>query len=107
MPLYHKLVRDNIPSIIESNGKIAKTHVLGMEEYQKALQEKLLEETKEYLANPFSLEELADIQEVVLALVESMGYENEDLERTRREKEILNGRFEKRIFLESVEEKEE
>ena len=99
MPSYHKLVRDNIPSIIESNGKIAKTRILETKEYQKALQEKLVEETNEYLANPTSLEELADIQEVVLALVESLGHESEDLEKIRQEKEILNGRFEKRIFL--------
>ncbi len=98
MPSYHKLVRDNIPSIIESNGKIAKTRVLGTEEYQKALQEKLVEETKEYLANPTSLEELADIQDVVLALAESMGYESEDLERTRREKRDSKWSFRKTHF---------
>ncbi len=102
---YRKLVRDNIPSIIESNDKKAIIRILGDEEYFLALKEKLKEETKEYLRSPSSLEELADISEVVLALAAYLGYEEEDLEHARKEKAFLNGSFSRRIYLEEVKSK--
>lgn len=102
---YQKLVRDEIPTIIESNDKIAVTRILGDDEYFSALKEKLVEETNEYLVSPSSLEELADIEEVVLALASFLGYEEEEVEHKRKEKAFLNGGFSKRIFLEEVKEK--
>ncbi len=104
MPKYQKLVRDNIPSIIESNDKVAITRTLNEEEYFSALKEKLLEEVNEYLLSPTSLEELADIEEVVISLAPYLGHDEEELEHIRKEKAFLNGSFYKRIFLEEVKE---
>jgi len=99
---YKKLVRDKIPEIIRANGKEPITRILNDEEYLKELIKKLHEETDEFAAQP-SLEELADIQEVLYALLKSMGFTKEDLERLGHDKTTTRGGFNKRVFLESVE----
>ncbi len=104
MKTSQKLVRDNIPSLIEKDGKTAKTRILSKEETLIALKTKLLEETNEYLSSEESLEELADIEEVVFALALESGHSLEELEQIRLEKRNRNGAFTKRIFLESVSE---
>ncbi|MFR8711864.1 MAG: nucleoside triphosphate pyrophosphohydrolase [Anaerotignum lactatifermentans] len=57
---YHKLVRDRIPEIIESDGKQCVCEVLSSEEYLALLDEKLQEELNEYEKSK-SLKELADL----------------------------------------------
>lgn len=47
--MYQKLVRDNIPAIIEKNGETCVTRKLTDKEYETALAEKLQEEVKELL----------------------------------------------------------
>ena len=66
MPIktYHKLVRDRIPEIIESDGKTCVCETLSDEEYIRLLDEKLNEELAEYQESK-SLEELADLLEVM------------------------------------------
>lgn len=98
---YSKLVRDNIPQIIARQGKQATTRRLGEAEYEVKLKEKLMEEVGEFLAAA-SVEELADIQEVVLALSASMNISRAELENVRLEKRSRNGGFEKRLLLEEV-----
>lgn len=100
--VYNKLVRDKIPDIIRANGQVPQTRILESPEYLKTLIEKLKEEATEFAENP-SAEELADIKEVVIALREAMGIHASELENVRRQKAKTNGRFTKRIFLESVE----
>ncbi len=103
MPIYNKLVRDMIPEIIKSSGKVAHTHILSEDEYITELDKKLGEEFAEYQADK-SLEELADMLEVMYAIAVARGYSVEELEALRREKAKKRGAFEKRIFLERVEE---
>jgi predicted house-cleaning noncanonical NTP pyrophosphatase (MazG superfamily) len=62
-----KLVRDKIPEIMAANGEKAIIHTLGNDEYLQELTRKLGEEYDEFKAG-LNIEELADIQEVVLAL---------------------------------------
>ena len=102
MKVYNKLVRDNIPSIMSSQGKNYRTHVASEEEYKIKLKEKLLEEVNEFFENP-CLEELADIFEVFTALVEALGYSQDELADCMATKADTNGEFENRIILESVE----
>lgn len=103
MKIYNKLVRDKIPEIIAADGKTAHTRLLGNNEYLKELIKKLKEEAAEFEAEP-SIEELADINEIIIAIRETMGIHAGDLEDMRRKKAAKNGRFKKRIFLTSVEE---
>lgn len=103
MPKYNKLVRDRIPEIIENSGKTAHTYLLGDKEYIAELDRKLGEEYAEYQADK-NIEELADMLEVIYAIAKARGASVEELERVRKEKAEKNGAFEKRIFLEGVEE---
>ena len=102
MTIHNKLVRDKIPEIIENTGKTAYCHILAEEEYLSELDKKLNEECAEYQADK-SLEELADMLEVMYAIAEARGYSLEELENVRAEKAIKRGGFKDRIFLEKVE----
>ena len=84
---YNKLVRDNIPQIVEDDGNIAITHVAGDEEYRQKLVEKLQEELNEFLADGKDPSELADMLEVIYAICELQGISREELEEIRKKKE--------------------
>ena len=64
---YHKLVRDKIPEMIREQGETPVFRILEQEEYLKELDRKLHEEIREYQEDK-SLEELADVLEVMLAI---------------------------------------
>lgn len=105
MKIYNKLVRDNIINIISNSNKKAKYHILTDDDYLTELNNKLVEELNEYLESN-EIEELADIQEIINALVVLKGYTFDKFDEIRENKAIKNGKFEKKIFLESVEENE-
>ena len=100
---YHKLVRDRIPEIIESDGKICVCETLSDEDYISLLDQKLDEELTEYQESK-SLEELADLLEVIQAVVKARGWTVEELEQVRAEKATKRGGFEKKILLKEVQE---
>jgi len=102
--MYKKLVRDNIPNIIESNGEIAITRILSDEEYKKELEKKLYEEYNEVInsSDDDRIEELADMLEVMIALAEVEGKTFDDIEKIRVLKKEKRGGFSKRIYLEDV-----
>lgn len=99
---YNKLVRDKIPEIIEGGGKIAKTRVLNNEDYLEELIKKLSEEYEEFKVER-NVEELADIQEVLLAIAEALDIPASQLAQVMAKKAVNRGGFKKRIYLESVE----
>ena len=101
MKEYNKLIRDKIPEIIEAAGKQCIVEVMNEEEYLEALDAKLNEELAEYQADK-SLEELADLLEVMYAVVRARGYTTEKLERVRKQKAEKRGDFEKRLRLKGV-----
>lgn len=101
MRIYNKLVRDNIPEIIEKNGKTAHTSVLCNEDYISALKEKLIEEANEFIESE-ELIELADILEVVDALAKVKSSSLDEILELKRQKADKNGAFDKKIFLEFV-----
>lgn len=96
--VYNKLVRDRIPELMERQGKRPVTRLLEPEEYTRALEEKLREETEEYFRDQ-NAEELADILEVVFALGKNLGCSQETLLRLRREKAQARGAFRDRVYL--------
>lgn len=98
---YKKLVRDNIPEIIRKNGEVPVTRILDDDAYLDELIRKLKEEVAEFEADR-SIEELADIKEVLIAIREALGIRAGELEDTRRAKAVKNGRFKKRIYLDEV-----
>lgn len=100
--VYNKLVRDKIPQIIAASGKKCVTEVLQEDAYLQKLDEKLSEELAEYQESK-SLEELADLLEVMAAVVKARGYSWEELERIRVRKREKRGGFEDRILLKESE----
>lgn len=98
---YHKLVRDRIPEIIEADGKTCVTEILSDEQYLEMLDTKLTEELIEYQESK-SLEELADLLEVIQAVVVARGWTWGQLEQIRQEKAAQRGGFEKKILLKEV-----
>ena len=101
MKTFNKLVRDRIPEIICRNGEMPTISLLGDEEYARELNKKLQEEVNEYLESG-SVEELADIEEVLRAIVSLKGLSYEELDKIRKEKADKRGAFANRVFLQRV-----
>jgi len=98
-----KLVRDKIPEIVEANGasdKYTFNVCKDKDEKIERLLNKVTEETSELLEEP-SLEEMADVLEVIYALAETMGFSSEELENVRQTKQKLRGGFKKGFIIKS------
>ena len=104
LKVYNKLVRDRIPEIIEADGKRCKTRILSDEEYLRYVDAKLDEELAEYHKDG-SIEELADLLEVIRAAAAARGSSIEEVEAIRVRKAEKRGGFEERILLIEVEDK--
>ena len=100
---YHKLVRDRIPEIIEADGKTCVCETLSDEDYLSLLDQKLNEELAEYQESK-SLEEMADLLEVIQAIVKARGWTLEELEQVRANKAAKRGGFEKKVLLKEISE---
>ena len=99
--IYNKLVRDKIPEIIETSGKMCEIEILSDEEYLQMLDKKLDEELAEYHQEQ-NVEELADLLELLYATAKARGYSIEELEHVRIEKQKARGGFDKKFLLKSV-----
>lgn len=105
--MYQKLVRDNIPAIIEKNGETCVTRKLTDKEYEDALAEKLQEEVKElleaYTAKERSVldcaEEMADVMEVLYAMGKTCAVSKREIEQVRSQKTTEKGTFSKRFIV--------
>lgn len=98
---YNKLVRDLIPDIITASGKTCTTLVLSDSDYISMLDAKLNEELAEYQESK-SMEELADLLEVIRAVALARGSSIGEVEEIRREKAEKRGGFEKKLLLTEV-----
>lgn len=101
MAEYNKLVRDKIVEIIQTKGEKAAFHVANEAEYKEKLKEKLQEEVAEYLKDE-NEEELADILEVIDALIEANNFREEAIRKIKEEKANKKGKFKEKIILESA-----
>lgn len=101
MKRYDKLIRDRIPEIIDEDGRYCKTRVLNDKEYLAELNKKLQEELDEYKESG-SFEELADLEEIIHAIVLYKGTSIDKFEKIRQEKRSIRGGFEEKIYLENV-----
>ncbi len=99
---YNKLVRDRIPQLIEESGRRQVSRILGEQEYEQALIEKIIEEIKEYQISG-NEEEIADIYEALDCLVKLKEYEPMHIDYLRLIKREARGSFLDRVLLEEVE----
>lgn len=98
---YNKLVRDRIPEIIEKSGKKAVVEELGSQAYKNYLDTKLGEELQEYLASD-NIDELADLAEVIYAILKYKGIDIKEFESIRKRKAEERGAFDKKLLLKEV-----
>lgn len=101
MEKYDKLVRDKIPSIIENNNETPIIEILKDEEYFNQLNIKLIEELNEYYVD-HNIEELADLVEVIYAILNYKKVPLFEFEKIRLDKANKRGTFEKRFLLKNV-----
>lgn len=92
-----KLIRDKIPEIILADGKRPIIREMEQEEYLTELDKKLNEEVQEYQEEK-SIEEMADVLEVLFAICEARGYTIDELMHARNEKKDKRGAFKKKIY---------
>lgn len=104
MKVFNKLVRDKIPQIIESNNEECECAILSDKEFLEKLNEKLQEEMKEYLESG-DVEELADLEEVLRAILDTKKVSLQEFEQIRSKKVEKRGAFKKKIFLISTKSK--
>jgi predicted house-cleaning noncanonical NTP pyrophosphatase (MazG superfamily) len=101
MPKYNKLVRDKVPDVLEAAGLDYTAYTVNNDELRDYLGKKLTEEVTEFLECP-SLEELADIQEVMNGILQAYRWSETDLEYTAIAKREERGAFTKGIILREV-----
>lgn len=105
--IYNKLVRNNIPDIIAKQGKKVTFRILQDDERDQALKDKLLEEVQELIKADTKeqvIEEMADIQEVLIAMRSRYKIKLIEVQTVAVNKHAAKGGFENGYFLESVEE---
>ncbi len=95
---YNKLIRDKIPDHIRAKGGTPVFHVADEVEYWTKLKEKVLEEFEEFKADE-SVEEFADLMEVLMAIAEYKNFDPETVEKVRAEKVAKRGAFKERLIL--------
>ena len=98
---YHKLVRDRIPDIIRQSGSECECVVLSDREYRQALRQKLIEEAAEAAAADGEdlVAELADLSEVMDALMLSYGVSGYRLLAEKTKRREARGSFAQKIML--------
>jgi len=96
MEKYNKLVRDNIPDILDKKGVSYEKRIANDDEYKVELIKKLREEVDEFM-EAADIEELADILEVIDSILGLEEYKNVRI--IQSEKRFKRGGFDKRIIL--------
>ncbi|MGL4758812.1 MAG: phosphoribosyl-ATP pyrophosphohydrolase [Patescibacteria group bacterium] len=102
MIIKNKLIRDKvIKKIISNNQNPIYKNISGQLLHQELIK-KLKEEVIEF-EEEFSIEELADVLEVIDGLILHLCIDKKDLKNIKKQKKRTHGGFENGIYLESVE----
>ena len=104
--VYNKLVRDKIPDQINCKGdRKANYRILSNEEYLIELDKKLFEEAHEFVEE-HSVEELADLTEVINAIMKFKNISIDDVKDARKIKNNKKGKFKDKVYLIDVEQEQ-
>ncbi|WP_330202229.1 nucleoside triphosphate pyrophosphohydrolase [Cyanobacterium sp. Dongsha4] len=102
MSKYSKLIRDNIPDFLDKNNLNYQLTILNNDEYKQELKRKLIEEAKEVFATDKKedlIEEIADVYEVIEAIIEANNITSDDINLVKEKKAQLKGKFNKKLQL--------
>ena len=103
---YNKLVRDKIPEEINNmDGRKANYKILNDDEYIQELDKKFFEEAHEFIEE-HSVEELADLMEVIYAFMKTKNISFEDIVIAREQKNKKKGCFKDKVYLINVEQEQ-
>lgn len=109
MPSFYfkKLVRDQVLQRCLDDPKVKTEYrILDATEFKKELIAKIHEEAAEIPITDQKddevLSEIADVQAVIDALIESHGYTKDEVITAQHNKQVKNGAFEKRAYIEKV-----
>jgi predicted house-cleaning noncanonical NTP pyrophosphatase (MazG superfamily) len=94
-----KLVRDRIPEIMRREGKNPQIDVVKGEQLKAALRDKLVEEAAELRDSADVREELADVIEVIEAIIDAYGIDEAELRAMRGKKREERGGFDEGYYL--------
>lgn len=100
-----KLVRDRIPELMAGPDNILEVEILNHKAHILALKNKLKEEAEEvFLATSKEeiIEEIADVKEVLDALMLKLSISRIELEEIKRQKSLKKGGFDRGLFLKTV-----
>ena len=102
MKTFNKLIRDRIPKLIKADGHDYEMEILDDNRYFEALNKKLQEELDEYIESK-EIMELADIVEIIYAILDHKDISRKEFDEMRKEKKQERGGFEKKLFLKKAE----
>ena len=103
---YNKLVRDKIPDEINKmEGRKANYRILDDDEYLQEEDRKLFEEAHEFVEE-HSVEELADLMEVIFAIMKTKNISIDDVKDARKIKNNKKGKFKDKVYLIDVEQEQ-
>lgn len=101
---HNKLVRDRIPELLEGKGITATFHTADEGEYRQRLKDKLQEEVLEVLQEDNIAEELADVLEVIDAIMVLKNISPEQVAKIKQQKVEKRWWFSQKIILEQTSE---
>lgn len=110
--IYNKLVRDKIPKLYESEGKVCVTEEMEMEQFAEKMLETLDSEIQGFKMafnaedDELAVKKIADVTEVFYAILDLIGVTKESFEKIRLAKCNKFGGFEGRILLKEIKDKE-
>jgi predicted house-cleaning noncanonical NTP pyrophosphatase (MazG superfamily) len=105
---YGKLVRDKIPELLRSGGDFPSSRSMDTDEFRRELLYRLIEDAEIARQdgydpdNPELVEKLADVQEVLNAILDEFNIGAEAFEKARQKRLKERGGFKNKTFLESV-----
>lgn len=97
----NKLVRDLIPNIIRNKSQEPVGYIADAEEYKNRLIDKLLEEVTEF-REAKSIEELADVLEVIDSIYEAFQFKKGEVQKVKENKNAERGGFSNRYILTDI-----
>jgi predicted house-cleaning noncanonical NTP pyrophosphatase (MazG superfamily) len=101
---YPKLIRDRIPQVVYRNdgSRVPHRTAIDKAEYIALLKKKVIEESEELAAAEIKIhitEEIADLQELIDALVKAVGVTPDDVQAVRADKRTKRGGFDQRLIM--------